>query len=77
VTRPRRVDLAAALVTLLLAWLVIYPILIVGAEASNGVAIRAFLTRPGEWAALWASIWISLLSVILAAAIGVPLAFLF
>jgi iron(III) transport system permease protein len=77
VTRLRRVDLAAALVTLLLAWLVIYPIVIVGAEASNGAAIRAFVTRPGEWAALWASVWISLVSVILAAAIGIPLAFLF
>ncbi|HEY7194863.1 MAG TPA: iron ABC transporter permease [Gemmatimonadales bacterium] len=76
-TRLRRVDLAAALVTLLLAWLVIYPIVIVGAEASNGAAIRAFVTRPGEWAALWASVWISLVSVILAAAIGIPLAFLF
>ena len=62
---------------LLLAWLVIYPILIVGSEAAHPMALREFLTRPGEWAALWASVWISLLSVILAAAIGIPLAFLF
>ena len=75
--RVRRVDLVAALVTLFLAWLVIYPIVIVAGEASNGGAIRAFLSRPGEWAALWASVWISLVSVILAAAIGIPLAFLF
>src|SRR4029077_224572 len=40
-------------------------------------ALSAFVTRPGEWAALWASIWISLVSVILAATIGIPLAFLF
>ena len=62
---------------LLLAWVVIYPILIVAADAADWTAVRAFLTRPGEWAALWASIWISLLSAVLAAAIGIPLAFLF
>ena len=33
--------------------------------------------RAEEWRALWASIWISLVTVGLAAAIGVPLAFLF
>ncbi len=48
-------------VTLLLAWLVLFPILIVA----------------GEWRALWASVWISLASVALAALVGVPLAFLF
>ena len=63
--------------TLLLAWLVAYPILIVAAEAANGTAVRDFVTRPGEWHALWASIWISVASVGLAAAAGVPLAFLF
>ena len=75
--RPKRSDLAAAALTLLLAWLVIYPILVVAADAAHPTALRDFLTRPGEWAALWASVWISLLSVILAAAIGIPLAFLF
>lgn len=64
-------------VTLLLAWLVVYPILIVAGEAANGAALRAFVTRPGEWRALWASVWISVASVGLAAALGVPLAFLF
>lgn len=73
----RGTTLAAAAVTLLLAWLVLYPIIIVTAEAANGAAWRDFLTRSGEWAALWASIWISLASVVLAAAIGIPLAFLF
>jgi len=63
--------------TLLLAWLVIYPILIVAVDAAHPSALRDFFTRPGEWAALWASVWISLVSVILAAAIGIPLAFLF
>jgi len=73
----RRADLVAAGLALLLAWLVIYPILIVAGDAADATAVRAFLTRPGEWAALWASIWISLVSVVLAAAIGIPLAFLF
>ena len=73
----RGTTLAAAAVTLLLAWIVLYPIIIVTAEAANGAAWRDFLTRPGEWAVLWASIWISLASVVLAAAIGIPLAFLF
>jgi iron(III) transport system permease protein len=74
-----RVDLSAVLLTVLLAWLVVYPILIVGGEAASGggTALRAFVTRPGEWAALWASVWISLVSVVLAAVIGIPLAFLF
>src|SRR5438093_7242089 len=74
-----RVDLSAVLLTLLLAWLVVYPIRIVGGEAASGggTALRAFVTRPGEWAALWASVWISLVSVVLAAVIGIPLAFLF
>jgi iron(III) transport system permease protein len=40
-------------------------------------ALREFRDRPGEWAALWASLWTSLASVVLAALIGVPLAFLF
>ncbi len=75
--RLRNTDLAAVALTLLLAWLVVYPILVVGADAADGTAVRAFVTRPGEWAALWASVWISLVSVILAAAIGIPLAFLF
>jgi iron(III) transport system permease protein len=75
--RSRRSELAAAALTLLLAWLVIYPIVIVATDAAHPSALRDFFTRPGEWAALWASIWISLASVILAAAIGIPLAFLF
>jgi ABC-type Fe3+ transport system permease subunit len=33
--------------------------------------------RPAEWHALWASLWISLATVVLSAAVGVPLAFLF
>lgn len=73
----RAAELLGLGLALLLAWLVLYPILIVGVEAVDGAALRTFLTTPGEWAALWASIWISLASVVLAAAIGIPLAFLF
>ena len=76
-SRDRGVTVAAIVVTLLLAWLVLYPIMVVIAAAANGTAWHDFVTRPGEWAALWASLWISLASVVLAAAIGIPLAFLF
>ena len=76
-TRRRWVELAGLGLTLLLAWLVVYPILVAAADAADATALRAFFSRPGEWAALWASVWISLASVALAAAIGVPLAFLF
>src|SRR6266567_1750709 len=75
--RARRSGVAAGVLTLLLAWVVIYPILIVAIAAADKTAVGAFLTRPSEWAALWASVWISLVSVVLAAAIGIPLAFLF
>jgi iron(III) transport system permease protein len=67
----------------LLAWMVVYPLAIVGVggvEDEGGLTtrwIRAFLDRPNEWSALWGSLWISLATVVLAALIGVPLAFLF
>ena len=73
----RRGQLFGLAMVLLLAWLVAYPILIVAGDAAHVDALRAFVSRPGEWAALWASLWISLASVALAALIGVPLAFLF
>ncbi len=74
----RRVSEALGLgLALLLVWLVLVPILLVASEAASGTALAEFARRPGEWAALWASLGISLASVVLAAAIGVPLAFLF
>lgn len=74
----RRLRLVArATLTLLLAWLVLYPILIVLVDAGQGDALARFVARRSEWGALWASVWISLASVALASAIGVPLAFLF
>ncbi len=70
------------MLTLLLAWLVCYPLLLTLAEALGDPhwTLRHFAEfgrRPDEWQALWASIWISLATVILSAAIGIPLAFLF
>jgi iron(III) transport system permease protein len=72
-----------ALVCLLLAWLVAYPLLMTLLEAVGGPRawtlghFADFFRRPDEWMALWRSLWISAASVVLAAAIGVPLAFLF
>src|SRR5204862_7870377 len=62
---------------LLLAWLVLYPIVIVVHDAAESDALAAFVSRPGEWRVLWARVWIAVVSVALAPAIGVPLAFLF
>ncbi|HEV8231616.1 MAG TPA: iron ABC transporter permease, partial [Thermoanaerobaculia bacterium] len=78
----RRRNLAAVLLALLLLWLVGWPLLVTVADAleAPGWTLRhftEFARRPEEWQALWASLWISLATVGLAAAIGVPLAFLF
>ena len=79
--RPRRLP-AFALVAVL-SWLVGYPLLITLLEAlgiPGGGTLQhwaEFVRRPDEWLALWRSLWISLASVVLAAAIGVPLAFIF
>ncbi|HKF44923.1 MAG TPA: iron ABC transporter permease [Thermoanaerobaculia bacterium] len=72
----------SALLTLFLAWLVCYPLLLTLREAlgAPGWTLRwfaEFFRRPDEWQALWASIWISVATVVLAAGIGIPLAFLF
>ena len=75
-TLRRRGNVAAAALVVVLAWLVVYPLLLVGAEALRA-DIRAFVGTASEWAALWASLWISVASVVLAAAIGVPLALVF
>jgi iron(III) transport system permease protein len=81
VTTQRR-GAAAPLVTLLLFWLVGYPLVLTLAEALGAPRwtldhVLEFARRPAEWSALWASLWISVATVVLAAAIGVPLAFVF
>lgn len=75
--RPGRGGPAGIALTLLLSWLVLYPIVLLMLDGVHGDALRMFVTRGGEWHALWASVWISLASVALAALVGVPLAFLF
>jgi len=81
VTRPRG-GLTAPLLTLVLFWLVGYPLVLTLAEALGAPHwtlshVAEFARRPAEWQALWASLWISLATVALAGAIGVPLAFIF
>jgi iron(III) transport system permease protein len=66
-----------------LIWIVGYPLVLTLLEAlgiPSGPTLanfRAFVERADEWLALWRSLWISGASVVLAAAIGVPLAFVF
>jgi iron(III) transport system permease protein len=81
VTRPR--SIAGWVLLAVLVWLIAYPLALVLVDAVRGPGgwtlefVRAFLSRPTEWQALWDSLWISVASVVLAALIGVPLAFLF
>jgi len=83
VTRGRRVDLLGAALLLLLTWLIVYPLILVLIEGFRGPhgwtldVVRLFLQHRNEGQALWGSLWISLASVVLAALIGIPLAFLF
>jgi iron(III) transport system permease protein len=76
--RPRGALLAVAL-----AWLIVYPLLLAaldafrGEDGWTGAHLAAFARDPSEWMALWRSVWISLVSVILAGALGIPLAFVF
>jgi iron(III) transport system permease protein len=68
---------------LLLAWLVGWPLVVtLGAAAraetgALGAPFAEFAARTDEWLALGRSLWISTATVALAAAIGVPLGFLF
>ncbi|MCH8936859.1 MAG: iron ABC transporter permease, partial [Gemmatimonadetes bacterium] len=78
----RRRPLGLAL-SLLLVWLVAYPISLVLLESVGGPGewtlehLVAFMSDSFEWSALWGSIWISLASVALAGAIGIPVGFFF
>ncbi len=79
----RRLPILSILLALLLAWLVGYPLLMTLVDALRGpdgwttAHLQQFASRPDEWIALWRSLWISVASVVLAALVGVPLAFLF
>ncbi|MCB9378503.1 MAG: iron ABC transporter permease [Holophagales bacterium] len=69
-------------VVVLLAWLIGYPLAVTFAAAlaspeGFGAAFGEFARRGDEWTALGRSLWISTATVALAAAVGVPLAFLF
>jgi iron(III) transport system permease protein len=63
--------------------MIVYPLILVLLEGFQGAEgwtldfVRLFLQRRNEGQALWGSLWISLATVVLAGAIGVPLAFLF
>ena len=79
-----RWSIGATTLTALLLWLVGYPLFITLLEAlrtSEGSfsfeTFRVFATRGEEWLALWRSLWLSVASVVAAASLGVPLAFLF
>ena len=71
------------LLTLLLVWIVVFPIALVALGSIRGEVgwtteyLAAFASERQEWGALWNSLWISVASVLLAGAIGVPLAFVF
>jgi iron(III) transport system permease protein len=79
----RRSTLLGSALLLFLVWLIVYPlalVLIAGFRGPGGWTldfVRQFLHRQNEAQALWGSLWISLATVVLAALIGVPLAFLF
>ena len=82
-TRGRRLELLGGLLLIVLLWLIVYPLVLVLIEGFFGPGgwtldfVRMFFKQRNEAQALWGSLWISLLSVILAAVIGIPLAFLF
>ena len=79
----RRAALLGAGLLVLLLWLIVYPLVLVLVEGFRGADgwtfdfVRQFLDRRNEAQALWGSLWISLATVVLAGAIGIPLAFLF
>ncbi len=81
-TQPRR-RWQGLLLAAGLAWLVAYPLvltLIRGLREHGAwtlVHVREFLARPTEMSALLGSLWIAVASVVLAALIGIPLAFFF
>ncbi len=77
-----RPGLGRWVVVALLGWLIGYPLVVTlgaafVAPGGFGAAFGEFARRGDEWLALGRSLWISTATVALAAAVGVPLAFLF
>lgn len=72
----------AAVLLLILGWLVLEPLLLVALDALRGTegwtldAVRAFVREPNEWLAAWNSLWVALASVVLAGTLGTALALL-
>jgi len=81
--RSPAIRVSAVVVAVILIWLVGFPLLMTLLDAlgvSEGWTTRhfsEFVGRSDEWLALWRTLWISVASVLLAATVGVPLAFLF
>jgi iron(III) transport system permease protein len=81
--RSRRTLILALPVAVVLVWLVLYPNLFVLVDSlrdESGLTLQAyrrFFSSPSEREALWNSVWLSAASVVLAGAVGIPLAFLF
>ncbi|MGH7508471.1 MAG: ABC transporter permease [Gemmatimonadales bacterium] len=79
----RRAELLGGTLLVVLAWLIVYPLVLVLIQGFRGPEgwtldfVRLFLQHPNEARALWGSLWISLVSVLLAGVIGIPLGFLF
>jgi iron(III) transport system permease protein len=73
----------AAVVAVVLLWLVLYPnLFVLGDSFMDGGRLTAahyarFFGSAAELRALWNSVWISLASVVLSGLVGVPLAFFF
>ncbi|HVT42884.1 MAG TPA: iron ABC transporter permease [Thermoanaerobaculia bacterium] len=81
--RIRKAAVPGALLIVVLFWLIAYPLLLVAVESvrtPDGWTLAFYeelVTHRSEWSALWASIWISIVTVLVAAIVGIPLAFLF
>ena len=82
-TRRTRAAFLGGGLLLFLLWLIAYPLVLVLIEGFRGPDgwtleyVRQFLDRRNEAQALWGSLWISVATVVLAGAIGIPLAYLF
>lgn len=80
--RAARRELLGWLALLVLAWLVVYPLVLVLAGAVGGPgrwtleAVGRFARERNEWRALWGSLALSVASAIGAGLVGIPLGFL-